>query len=78
LTIKIQNGLIEGLVDIGVSMSVMALRIIRELGFMHMVFGMESYKTRSGTVTKVLGRIIDLLIKVGNIQCSMVFLIVDT
>jgi hypothetical protein len=31
----------------------------------------------SSIVTKALGRIIDLPVKVGNIQCSMVFLIVD-
>jgi hypothetical protein len=59
-------------------MLVKAVRIIRKLGFVHMVFGMESYKTTSGIVTKALGRIVDLLIKVGNIQCNMVFLIMDT
>jgi len=78
LTVEIQNGLIEGLVDIGVYMLVMVAGIVRELKIVHMVFGTKSYKTMSGIVTKTLGRIIDLLVKVGNIQCSMVFLIMDT
>jgi hypothetical protein len=78
LTIEIQNGLIEGLMDIGAYMLVMVAGIVRELRIMHMVFGTENYKTMSGIVTKALGRIIDLLVKVGNIQCSMVFLIMYT
>jgi hypothetical protein len=78
LTVEIHNGLIKGLVDTCVSMLVMATRIVRELGIMHMVFGTKIYKTASSTITKTLGRIIDLLVKVGNIQCNMVFLIVDT
>ncbi len=58
-------------------MSIMVAGNVRELGIMHMVSGMESYKTTLGIVTRALGRITGLLIKVGNIQCSMVFLIVD-
>ncbi len=78
MIVKIQNGLIESLVDTGVYMSVMAVGIvIRELGIVHMVFRTKNYKTTSGIVTKALGRIIDLLVKVGNIQCNLVFLIVD-
>jgi hypothetical protein len=42
------------------------------------MLGIETYKIASGTITKALGRITNLLIKVGNIQCYMVFLIVDT
>jgi hypothetical protein len=32
----------------------------------------------ASTIIRTLGKIIDLPIKVGNIQCNMVFLIVDT
>ncbi len=78
MTVEIQNGLIEGLVDIGVYMSVMVVRIVKELEIVHIVSRMENYKTMSNILTKALGRIIDLPVKVGNIQCSMVFLIVDT
>jgi hypothetical protein len=59
-------------------MLVMAARIVKKLGIMHMVFGTKIYKTSSSTITKTLGMIIDLLVKVGNIQCNMVFLIVDS
>jgi hypothetical protein len=56
----------------------MVARIVRELGIMHLVSNNENYKMASCIVTKTLGRIIDLLVKVGNIQCNMVFLIIDT
>lgn len=77
LTMELQNGLIEGLINTNTSMSMMVARIVRELGIMHLVSNNESYKMASSNVTKSLGRIIDLLVKVGNIQCNMVFLIVD-
>ncbi len=32
----------------------------------------------ASTIIRALGKIIDLHVKVGNIQCNMVFLIVDT
>jgi len=57
--------------DIGVYMLVMVARIVRELGIMQMVSGTKNYKTMSCIVTKALGRIIDLPVKVENIQCGM-------
>ncbi len=45
------NYLVEGLVDTGASMSVMAAVVVRELGLMHLVSGSETYKTASGVVT---------------------------
>jgi hypothetical protein len=67
LTIEVQNGLIEGLVDTSASMSVMVAAIVRELGIMHLIFENESYKTTFSIVTKALGRITNLHVKVGNI-----------
>jgi len=58
-------------VDIGAYMPVMVVKIVKELGIMHMVSVTKSYKTTSCIVTKALGRTIDLLVKVGNIQCGM-------
>ncbi len=78
LSIEINNCLIEGLVDIGASMSVMAAAVVRELGLMHLVSGSETYKTASGAVTQALGRIREIPIKVGGVQCSMTFMVVDT
>jgi predicted aspartyl protease len=77
LSVEINNCLIEGLVDTGASMSVMAAAIVRELGLMHMVSGSETYKTASGAVTQALGRIEEMPIKVG-VQCNMTFMVVDT
>jgi hypothetical protein len=37
LLVEIANNLLEGLVDIGASMSVMSIVVVRELGLMHMV-----------------------------------------
>jgi predicted aspartyl protease len=44
LPIEINNGVIEGLVDTGVSISVMATNKIRKFGIMHLVLGHETYK----------------------------------
>jgi predicted aspartyl protease len=67
LSIEINSCLIEGLVDTGASMSVMAAAVVRELGLMHMVSGSETYKTASGAVTQALGRIGEVPIKVGGV-----------
>jgi hypothetical protein len=51
LLVEINNYIVEGLVDTGASMSVMAAAVVRELGMMHMVTGSETYKTASGVIT---------------------------
>jgi predicted aspartyl protease len=70
--------MIEGLVDTGASMSVMAASVVKELGIMHLVAGHETYKTTSSIVTQALWRIVELRVKVGGIICQMIFLVVDT
>ncbi len=55
LLVEINNYVVEGLVDTGASMSVMATAVVRELGMMHLVTGSETYKTASGVVTQALG-----------------------
>jgi hypothetical protein len=59
-------------------MTVMAATVIRELGMMHLVTGSETYKTVSGVITQALGRINEIPIKVGGVQCTMTFMVVDT
>ncbi len=59
-------------------MSVMAAAVVRELGLMHLVSGSEAYKTASGAITQALGRIEEVPIKVGGVQCKMIFMVVDT
>ncbi|CAK9863384.1 unnamed protein product [Sphagnum jensenii] len=56
----------------------MAINVVRELGIMHLVVGHETYKMVSGIVIQALGRIVELLVKVGGIICQMIFLVVDT
>jgi hypothetical protein len=70
--------MIEGLVDIGACMSVMATSVVRELGKMHLVAGHETYKTTSRIITQALGSIVELLVRVGGIICQMIFRVVDT
>ncbi len=77
LPVEINNCVVEGLVDTGLSMSVLAVVIIRELGMMHLVTGNESYKTASGMVTRALGRVDEIQVKIGGIQCAMTFMVVD-
>jgi len=78
LLVEVNSYLVEGLVDTGASMFVMAAVVVRELGLMHLVSGSETYKTASGMVTQALGRIDEVPIKVGSVQCTMTFMVVDT
>jgi hypothetical protein len=55
LLVEINNYVIEGLVDIGASMSVVVAIVVRELGMMHLMTGSDTYKTASGVVTQALG-----------------------
>jgi predicted aspartyl protease len=55
LSVEVNQCLIEGLVDTGASMSVMATAVVRELGLMHLVSGSETYKTASSAITQALG-----------------------
>jgi hypothetical protein len=76
--VEISNYIVEGLVDTGASMSVMAVVVVRELGMMHLVTSTETYKTASGIITQALGRIDEITVKVGGVQCAMTFMVVDT
>jgi hypothetical protein len=69
--------MIEGLVDIGASMSVMATNVVKELSIMCLVVGHETYKIAFGLVMQALGRITKLPIKLGGIICQMIFLVVN-
>jgi len=77
LSVEVNGYLVEGLLDTGASMSVMAVVVVRELGLMHLVSGFETYKTSSGIVTQALGRIDEVPVKVGGVQCTMTFMVVD-
>jgi len=77
LLVEVNQCLIEGLVDTGASMLVMAATVVRELGLMHLVTRSEAYKTALGTLTQALGRIEEVPIKVGRVQCRMTFMVVD-
>jgi len=47
LLVEINSYVVEGLVDTGASMSIMAIAVVRELGIMHLVAGSKTYKTAS-------------------------------
>jgi predicted aspartyl protease len=49
--VEVNNYLVEGLVDTGASMSVMAAAVVRELGLMHLVSRSKTYKTTSEAIT---------------------------
>jgi len=67
LSVEVNGYLVEGLVDTGASMSVMAAAVVQELGLMHLVSRSETYKTASGVVTQALGRIDEVPVKVGGV-----------
>jgi predicted aspartyl protease len=66
LLVEVNNYIVEGLVDTGASMTVMAAAVVRELGMMHLVIGSETYKTAFGIITQALGRINEVPMKVGG------------
>jgi len=76
--VEISNCVVEGLVDTRASMSVLAAVVVRELGIMHLVTGNESYKIASRVITRALGRVDEIQVKIRSIQCAMTFMIVDT
>jgi hypothetical protein len=67
LPVEISNCIVEGLVDTGASMFVLAVAVVRELGIMHLVTGNESYKTASGVITRALGRVDEIQVRIGGI-----------
>jgi len=68
LLVEISNYVVEGLVDIGASMSVLATAVVRELGIMHLVTRNESYKTASRVITRALGRVDEIQVKIKGIH----------
>jgi predicted aspartyl protease len=67
LLVEINNYVVEGLVDIGTSMSIMAIAMVRGLGMMHLVVGFKTYKTTSGVVTQDMRTIDEVHVKVGGV-----------
>jgi hypothetical protein len=77
LPVEISNYVVEGLVDTGASMFVLAAIVVRKLGIMHLVIGNESYKTALGVITRALGRVDEIQLKIRSIQCAMTFMVID-
>jgi len=50
---------------------------IQELGLMHLVVGLENYKTTLYIVMQAMGRVKILLAKVGGIKCFTTYMVVD-
>jgi hypothetical protein len=77
LLVELNNNLFEGLVDTCASMSIMSTTLVRELGIMHLVFKFEAYKTTFRMVNQALGKITDFTVRFGDVQCLMMFMIID-
>ncbi len=77
LLVEINNYVVKGLVDIGASMSIMVVVVIKDLGIMHLVTRSKTYKIMSRVViTQTMGRINEVVVKVGGVQCTMTFMVV--
>jgi len=77
LLVEINNYVVKGLVDIGASMSIMVVVVIKDLGTMHLVTRSKTYKIMSKVViTQTMGRINEVVVKVGGVQCTMTFMVV--
>jgi hypothetical protein len=51
LVVEINQTSLEGLVDTNMSMLIMAISVVRELGIMHLVLGHETFKTTFAMLT---------------------------
>lgn len=75
---EINNNPIEGLVDTSTFMSInLSTTIVRELGIIHLIFGLEFDNTASYVIIQVLGKISELHVWIGDVQCLMNFMVVD-
>jgi hypothetical protein len=72
---EVSDHLVEGLVDIGASMFVMAARVVHELGIMHLFTSTKSCKTPSSVGTQALGRVNEIHVRVEEIQCLVTFMV---
>jgi hypothetical protein len=61
------------LVDIGASMFILSIILVRKLGIMRL--GMESYKTMAMVVIQPFRKTSKLIIHIGQVQCNMNFMI---
>ncbi|CAM6040107.1 unnamed protein product [Sphagnum compactum] len=48
------------------------------MGIMHLVTSSKTYMSASGVVTQAMGWIDEVPVKVGDVQCNMTFMVVDT
>jgi hypothetical protein len=55
----------------------MVVAVVRELGMIHLIVRSETCKTALGVVTQALGRIDEVPVQVGGVQCTMTFMVVD-
>jgi hypothetical protein len=58
-------------------MLVISTSTIQELGLMHLVVGLESYKTTLQIVMQPMGRVEFFLMKVGGMKCFTTYMVVD-
>jgi len=77
LFIDINNYVVEGIIDIEASMSIMATTVVRKFNIMHLVTGFKTYKIAFGIVTQAMGKIDEVLVKVACVQCTMTFKVVN-
>lgn len=68
------NHVIEGLVDTRASMLVIVASVVKELGIVHLVTRLESYKKTSKVVTQTMGGISDFPIHVEKVICTIDFM----
>ncbi len=78
LLVHVGNHLIEGLVDTSASMLLMVKGVVQKLGIMHLVIGSKSYKITFDITTQALGRINEIVVIVGKIQCPMTSMVINT
>ncbi len=65
--VHVGNHLVEGLVDTSAYMLVMVEEVVQKLGIMHLIIGFKPYKTTFSIITQALGRINEIVMKVGKI-----------
>jgi hypothetical protein len=66
LLVEINSHIVEGLVDIKASMSIIVASVVKESWIMHLVSGFKSYKIVFRMVIQAMGKMERLPIQIGD------------
>jgi hypothetical protein len=74
---EVNNSILEGLVVTRASILAIVANVMKELGIMHLVMILRSYKNAIRIMIHAMGTINELSIHVGKVLCKINFMVVN-